>query len=101
MARASMSGCRNSRGEPQAGQRSALSGTSRRQSRQKPGMSSHPVELLNARAWVRSRRIALPAMPGENGARSHDLIRIASGLRGKGKKQRLIVADMIEDAGKK
>src|SRR6266849_96956 len=101
MASASISGWRNIRGEPQVRQRPAPSDTSRRQSRQKPGISSRPHFGHAALGRVRSRRIALPAMPAENCARSDDLFWIDSGLRGKVKKQRLIVADMIEHAREK
>src|SRR5271166_827408 len=40
-------------------------------------------------------------MPAENGPRSRDLIRIDFVLRGEGKKQGLILTDMIEDTCEK
>src|SRR5262249_45285154 len=64
MASASISAWRSSRGEPQAEQRAARSGTSRRQSRQKPGMVlSHVAPPLTAVRMIRSRRVALPTAP--------------------------------------
>src|SRR6266571_5111537 len=87
MASASISAWRSNRGEPQAEQRVARSGTSRRQSRQKPGMVS--------------RRVALPTAPGHGITRLYHLAGVDRVFRCKRKQQRLVGREVIEHAEEK
>src|SRR5262245_4517868 len=96
MASVSMSGWRNRRGEPQAKQRPTCSGTSRRQSRQKPGNRPLACCGIAPRRDNASRRVALPTAPGDGITRFHDRARRDRVFRGKCKEQRLFASQMIE-----
>src|SRR5262245_40421702 len=102
IASASISGWRSSRGEPQPEQRAARSGTSRRQSRQKPGMVlSHVAPPLTAVRMIRSRRVALPTAPGHGITRLDHLAGVDRVFRCKRQQQRLVGREVIEHAEEK
>src|SRR5713101_4070414 len=96
-----IAGWRRTRGEPQAEQRPARSGTSLRQSRQKPGMVlPRVVPSLTAIRVVRSRRVPLQMAAGDGITRSDHRIRINLVVGGEGQQQRLVARDVVEHAGK-
>src|SRR5207245_2816192 len=89
----------STRGEPQAEQRPARSGTSRRQSRQKPGMDlSHVAPSLTAVRATRSWHVALLTTPGHGSTRLYHLAGVDRVFRRKRKQQRLIGREVIEHA---